>query len=459
MSADTPPLSAEAFASALDPLGPFEPAPVLAVAVSGGADSLALLLLSAAWAAERGGSVVALTVDHGLRAESAAEAREMAALCARRGIAHHTLVWNGPRPERGVQAAAREARYGLMLDWCAGSGVLHLLTAHHRDDQAETLLQRLARGSGTDGLSAMVPLSPRPQARLLRPLLGVGKATLYATVAAAGLSWVEDPTNRSSAYERGRQRQAGLPDGLSAESLARSAARLGSDRVLLDAMTADLLVTALTRVGEGWLEADRSVLAAASRRLAGRALARMAAHVAGSAWMPDPDEMVGLLGMLETVPAGGRLSRAGCLWRPVSGGAGIVICRECRGLERRPVPLEPDVPLLWDGRYRVVVRRSGLAVCALGEGRWQRLAEEGAGKDLARMPHGARLAFPVVLVSPAEGAENGRDWLILAVSSADHGRYAGAAAGGGADGADGTDWDVSVTHAPRMSLIPTAASI
>lgn len=151
------PIAAEEFAAAMAPLGPFEREPRLAVAVSGGPDSMALLLLAQEWAAARGGRVSALTVDHGLRAELSAEAAQVAQWAGLLGVSHVALTWIGDKPTADIQAAAREARYCLLEEWCAASGVFHLLLAHHRDDQAETFLLRLARGSGLDGLAAIAP--------------------------------------------------------------------------------------------------------------------------------------------------------------------------------------------------------------------------------------------------------------------------------------------------------------
>ena len=161
-SADSP-IGAAEFAALLDPLGPFEPAPLLAVGVSGGADSLALVLLADRWARARRGSVLALTVDHALRDGSAAEAAQVGHWLAARGIAHEVLRWDGPKPATAIQETARAARYRLLGQRCAGTGILHLLLAHHRDDQAETVLLRRAQGSGRDGLAGMAAIRETDQ--------------------------------------------------------------------------------------------------------------------------------------------------------------------------------------------------------------------------------------------------------------------------------------------------------
>src|SRR5580700_10131771 len=158
MSEPTPVAAAE-FAGLMAPFEPFEARPRLAVAVSGGADSMALALLAQRWAEARGGELTALTVDHRLREAAAGEAAQVGRWLGQRGITHRILVREDGHPRGGVQAAARDARYRLLESWCREAGVLHLLVGHHREDQAETLLLRLARGSGLDGLAGMAALA------------------------------------------------------------------------------------------------------------------------------------------------------------------------------------------------------------------------------------------------------------------------------------------------------------
>jgi tRNA(Ile)-lysidine synthase len=198
-----------AFAPLMAPFAPFENHPVLAVAVSGGRDSLALALLAHEWARAREGSVVALIVDHGLRAEAAREAEATRELLTHRGIEAVILRWSGAKPAHGVQEAARVARYDLLFEACRERGILHLLVAHHADDQAETIAMRAAHGSGADGLAGMAALVERRHARLLRPLLSVPRALLTATLEALEVAWIEDPSNADPRFERVRVRSAG----------------------------------------------------------------------------------------------------------------------------------------------------------------------------------------------------------------------------------------------------------
>ncbi|MBL8672674.1 MAG: tRNA lysidine(34) synthetase TilS [Alphaproteobacteria bacterium] len=242
------PLDSAAFAATLDPLGPFEPSPHLAIGVSGGADSLTLALLAAEWAAARGGAATGLVVDHAMRPESRAEAAGVAAQLAAAGIAAAVLPWTRPPGAAHPSlAAARAARAALLEAWCAAHGVLHLLLAHHRDDQAETVLLRLAAGSGPDGLAGMPAIDERTHVRVLRPLLSVPKARLQATLRARDVAWVEDPTNANPAYARPRLRaaQAALArEGLTAARLARSAGKQARLRAAAERATAGLLAAA-----------------------------------------------------------------------------------------------------------------------------------------------------------------------------------------------------------------------
>ena len=206
-------------------------APALILAVSGGPDSVALMWLAARWrrALARGPQLIAVTVDHGLRPEAAREAREVKRLAQSLDLPHRTLRWTGTKPQTGLPAAARSARYRLLAQAARQSRATHILTAHTRDDQAETLLMRLLRGSGIAGLAAMARETERDGLRLARPLLDVSKSQLIATLEKAGIDFTEDPTNRDVSFTRPRIREvmpALAAEGGDARSLARLASRL-----------------------------------------------------------------------------------------------------------------------------------------------------------------------------------------------------------------------------------------
>ena len=206
-------------------------APAIVLAVSGGPDSIALMWLAARWrrALARGPRLVAVTVDHGLRAEAAAEARDVKRLARTLDLPHRTMRWTGAKPKTGLPAAARTARYRLLAQAARASGATHILTAHTRDDQAETLLMRMLRGSGIAGLAAMARESERDGLRLARPFLDVSKSQLIATLKRAKVGFADDPTNRDTSFTRPRLRTL-MPvlaaEGGDARNLARLASRL-----------------------------------------------------------------------------------------------------------------------------------------------------------------------------------------------------------------------------------------
>ena len=228
------------------PLDPLRHEPALLLAVSGGPDSTALLLMAAEWAG--GPALHAATVDHALRRESAAEAAAVAALCARLGVPHRTLVWHGEKPATGLLERAREARYALLAAEAQRVGAKVVVTAHHLDDQAETVLMRLSRGSGIAGLAGMAARTRRGGIEIARPLLGVPKSELIALCEARGVGYARDPYNADPAFARPRLRR--LADTLAAEGLdAPALARLARRAALAEDALAHMTEAAEARLG------------------------------------------------------------------------------------------------------------------------------------------------------------------------------------------------------------------
>jgi tRNA(Ile)-lysidine synthase len=264
-------VDARRFADALARIAPdLAAATPLALAVSGGPDSLAMLLL----AADAGYRITVLTVDHGLRPAAASEAAYVAEICAERRIPQTTLRVTVAAGGEGVQAAARRARYAAMGGWCVDNGVRFLLTAHHADDQAETMLMRLARGSG---LAGMVGIRARRRldgypVDLLRPLLGVRKLDLVALVEAAGLRLIADPSNDEPGYDRTIARRLLLGGGIDSARATATAAHLADAEAAL-AWTADEAWAGRARVDTAGVELDaRGLPDELVRRLVMRAI-------------------------------------------------------------------------------------------------------------------------------------------------------------------------------------------
>ena len=273
------PLSAPEFAALMAPFAPFEARPALAVAVSGGRDSMALAVLAQEWANARQGGVLALVVDHGLRSASAAEARATCERLVALGIEAEMLVWSGVKPATRIQQAAREARYRLLFEACRRHGILHLLMAHHADDQAETLAMRAARDSGPDGLAGMAALVEHRDARLLRPLLSVPRDRLTATLQAREVGWIDDPSNEDRRFERVRVRQDG------AAAVEPTGGRAAREREVAQA------VLRLLEVRADGVALDQLVVSDLSKEIAGRLLGRIVQAVGGGVYPPRRERL------------------------------------------------------------------------------------------------------------------------------------------------------------------------
>ncbi len=279
------PVGAAEFSRLIGRLGPFEPAPHLAVAVSGGRDSLALGLLAHDWAAGRNGRIAGLIVDHGLRSGSAGEAARTRETLGRSGVAAVVLKASG-RPRNNLQAWARATRYALMADWCRDAGVLHLLVAHHRDDQAETLLANLTRNAGLPGLTGMAAVRELPACRIVRPLLGVPRNRLTATLEARNVAWIDDPSNRDRRFRRVRLRRR-LAASREGPELAARAGAAGEARWRFERGVADLLAASVSQDGPRAL-LDRAALQRAEPETAAAALAALIRWIGGA---PAPPRM------------------------------------------------------------------------------------------------------------------------------------------------------------------------
>jgi tRNA(Ile)-lysidine synthase len=358
--------------------------PRLALAVSGGPDSLALMHLAAGWRAALGAGpeLSVLTVDHGLRASSREEAELVGRLASQLGLPHVILTWEKKAPPvASLQARARAARYDLMAAHCHAHDIPALVTAHTLDDQAETFLMRLKRGSGLDGLAAIPERGDWAGIAILRPLLDVPKARLVATLAEAGIGFVSDPSNVDQRFERARVR--GSADalatlGLTPEALALSARRLRRAREALDAAARDFLATHSELSDAGYALIDRDVLARAPQEIALRALSQLIAAVGGGEAPLRLAKLEALLLALETHP--GKPHTLGrCRLETSSGRLGIF--REVRGGGLPVAQLRPGERTLWDNRFRIELAAhepEPIVVRALGEPGLRALRERAA---------------------------------------------------------------------------------
>ena len=350
-------------------LKPLEKTAHVAAAVSGGPDSTALMAVLARWRRLLPSTppVSVLSVDHGLRPEAAAEAALVCRQAHALDMPCHVLRWRAAERDRreGLQARARAARYRLLGEWCAAHDAV-LVTAHALEDQAETLLMRLRRGAGVDGLAAMAPRTvvpcrqpSAPPVVLLRPLLTVPRARLAATAAAAGLRWVEDPSNRDRTHERVRVRAllaALAGEGFTAAALARSARRLGRARAALDVWRDEVLARHLRIRSPHWGEIAGDVYRALPEEMRLRLLLALVARF-GARRGDHPPRLVAAERLLAAIDAG-----ASGRWRPLGGAlfgwrrGGLVAMRE-PGRIADVLHLPPgDGGGVWDGRVVIEVR-------------------------------------------------------------------------------------------------------
>lgn len=324
------------------PLGPFEPAPHLAVAVSGGPDSLALAFLAGRWAAEQGGPVTGLIVDHGLRPEAAAEAEAAVRALAALGIAPRILKLDSLEHGPALAARARQARYEALGGACVRAGILHLLLGHHAADQAETVLIRALGQSGPDGMAGMAAVAETHTVRMLRPLLGVPPCRLRATLQREGLSWSEDPSNADSSKLRPGLRLArrdAAGDGPATRALCVAASADGAARARVEAETARTLAECCVIRPEGFA-------LVAVDRLPEQALSALVRTVAGRVFPPDREAVARLAPALRPATLGGvEIRRAGRL------GPGFLLLREAAAMQGE-MPARPGA--MWDGRFRLV---------------------------------------------------------------------------------------------------------
>jgi tRNA(Ile)-lysidine synthase len=329
------------FAAAMAVLGPFEPAPRIAAAVSGGADSMALALLADVWARERGGSLLALVVDHRLRPESGPEAAAAAARLGALGIATRLLTIGGLARGPALAERARSARFAVLEAACAAAGILHLLLGHHAGDQAETLLIRSLGGSGPAGMAGMAPLVETRRLRLLRPLLAVPPARLRATLESAGVAWINDPSNVDASALRPRlrlMRRDRDGEGSATAALVAAATASGGRRTEQDRSVAASLAEDAVLRPEGFAMLS-------GRPLAPSAFAALLQALAGAPFPPATRSLVALAAAPRPATlAGVRLLPAGRL------GPGLLAVRELAAMA-------PPVPALagavWDRRFRL----------------------------------------------------------------------------------------------------------
>lgn len=327
------------------------------------------MFLTAEWCKRRRTPApLVVTVDHGLRDGSAKEAATVASWARSNGVPHKTLTWDGKKPTQNIQAAAREARYRLIGDHMRAKGVNTLLTGHTEDDQAETFLLRVARGSGLDGLSGMAPVAPFPVAeyadlKLGRPLLTFAHDRLTATLKARNQDWIADPSNENDRFARVQIRSltpALAAAGLTRARIASAATHLRRAREAIDTAVAALIATAVELSPCGYALVSTRCFKEAPGEIALRALSRLVQALGGGEYPPRFEQSVAALAWLVMGEAGPRgRTFGGCRLERRTEGR-ILIAREEAALARdvAPEPLKPGQTVLWDRRYLITLSQA-----------------------------------------------------------------------------------------------------
>ncbi|QIE40654.1 tRNA lysidine(34) synthetase TilS [Rhodobacteraceae bacterium SC52] len=387
----------------------------LGVAVSGGGDSVALMVLLADWAKTSGLQIEVATVDHGLRAEAAAEAATVAQQAAALGLKQATLKLNHALPPGNVQANARAARFELLADWAAARQLPAVCLAHTMEDQAETFLLRLGRGSGVDGLAGMASVRRAPDdgPLWLRPLLDVRRETLRAFLRARGVDWIDDPSNTDTRFDRVRVRQslsAGEFGQIDVPTLAETAHRLGAAKRVLCQAAYDAAKDILS-VEQGSICLDSARFSALPDDTRWRLLSAALCRVGGHIYRP---RLKSLHRAERAIAERRRHALSGCIIAVKQGQ--IWVDREPSALAAKRGP----VPGVWDGRWYIEgPHRDDLHMAMLGP---QGLAQRPGWRD-AGLRRSAILTVPgiwrgdtlVAAPSLPESMIGAPDWRCLPV--------------------------------------------
>ena len=361
---------------------------------------MALCLLLQRWAAQNNAELLALTVDHGLRAEAAAEAQVTHETLTKRGLRHITLRWEGDKPASHIQERARAARYDLLLKTCRAEGFTHLALAHNLEDQAETFWMRLAHGSGLDGLAGMAAQRETEGVTLIRPLLGFTRAELRAVCTAKKTAWIEDVSNTNEKFLRVRLRKLEellAAEGLSPQRMGNTMQKLAEARAALEQVTDNLMRAAVIFHDEGYATLQLPRLQNTPADISRRLLSCLLQSVAPQDYAPGFEALDKLAAAL-TAPGFSGSTLGGCEILGAEKNAVLVL--------REAAALPPSMPLeegmIWDRRFMVLgypaesLTIAPLNAAAIAHLRKHAAKDSAVLKRLEALPHKVRLTLPAL---------------------------------------------------------------
>jgi tRNA(Ile)-lysidine synthase len=395
----------------------------IAVAVSGGADSMALCLLIADWAKKNEHKIVALTVDHGLREDGAKEALKVSNWLKIWGISHKILSWDGKKPITGIQSAARNARYTLMMRWCRKKKIRVLMTAHHLEDQVETFLLRAERGSGLDGLASMSSVVDLEGVMLIRPLLVVSKSFLRRFLIERQQVWIEDPSNNSLVFQRTiirrlveRLEQRGLFPPTILELINHFADLRRQFSEIVDVFFERAVRILPESYGVVHLEALKSLPDPVLERV----LVQIISKLSGNVYPPRRERIKHSMRKIKSFETSNfTLGRCRFIFK----GSKVIVCRDQRSITTKKVVAGDGFN--WDGLFDVKIsgpREVAGKLGALGKKGWIQIVEKCPELKNIPIPHPVRATLPtlfdgdtVVEVPSLEYRCRDKDKLILSI--------------------------------------------
>lgn len=368
----------------------------LAVGVSGGADSLALVMILH----QAGYQVIALTVDHGLRPESADEALYVGQLMGQWGIEHYILTLDTAVGRQNLQAKAREARYKALVNWCESHQVWHLCVAHHQEDQAETFLMRLARGSGVKGLQAMQPVVQlSDKVTLYRPLLSTPKQVLKDFLNVESIQWIEDPSNQNKDFDRIKLRDfLNHPplEGFTAERLSQTAATMQRAQQALDFYTDQWLHTYVDFNHVGFVTLKKTGLQSAPAEIIFRALSALMIHMTGKAYAPRFSRLSRLYDDMQKPDFQAATLGGVVITAPAQENGDFILYREYAAMR----PVAAVAQTRFEGLFDLSISAPILVgdyIAPLGDKGWAQLKAGGADQSFWHdLSHAIRLTVPVI---------------------------------------------------------------
>jgi len=369
----------------------------IAVAVSGGSDSMALCLMLSKWARRKNHVITALTVDHGLRKSSKKESQMVSNWLANWKVSHRILNWEGEKPVTGIQEAARKARYQLLARWCLENNFTVLMTAHHLDDQVETFLMRASSGSGLDGLASMNSIVQLNNLFLVRPLLGVSKALLREFLREKQQTWIEDPSNQRLEFQRTRIRQTieKLENrGLSSERMFRLSGHFNSLRKQLADVVTVFFERAVRIFPDAYLVVHLDVLKHLPDPIFERVLIRIISELSGKFYPPRHRSIKHVMDNIKSSEMS-NFTLGGCFF--VYKGSTVIVCRDPRSISKRKVVAGDK--FYWDGLFDVEIfgpegPKGWLG--ALGKKGWLEIVQKCPDLKHVLLPYSVKITLPTL---------------------------------------------------------------